>query len=108
MREIKFIILRDNNGRLRHFFSDWKHHTTIARDNGFDYSQVIEAGILLDGQVFILECLDSKHLHKTNKFIGGTDYQDIRLNTLARDMFLKGREAESRYSYNVIGLGEGD
>ena len=106
MTEIKFIILRDKLGRLRHFKSEWLHHYTIASDNGFCSSDIIECGIFLDRQLFILECIDLKHLEKnTDKYIMASDYQDLRLAS-----YSKGREAESRYLYRSkeFCLKEGD
>jgi hypothetical protein len=107
MSEIKFVILRDNQGRLRHFKSDWKHHTTIAKDNGFDYSDVVEAGLFLDKRLYILESVYLEHLRRRAvNYIGNrlNDYQDIRLTA-----WLKGRTLESQlyYSKEPI-LKEGD
>jgi len=109
MREIKYIIVRDRiTGRLRHFKSDWLHHYTIARDNGFDSSEILEAGIVLDCKLFILECIILKHLERRKeKFILGNEYQDIRLSK-----WLQRRELESQLYYNrakaVYILPEGD
>jgi hypothetical protein len=107
MQEIKFIILRDKTGHLRHFKSDWLHHYTLARDNGFNSEDILEAGIILDNHLFILECQLLKHLdRRRNKFILGNDYQDIRLT-----QWLKGRELESQLYYSKARIGvlpEGD
>lgn len=102
--ENKFIITKDG----KHFKSDWKHHYTIARDNGYNVSDIIEAGIILDKEMFILECQKEAHLLKhQEKYIGNAlnKYQDKRLAS-----WLKGRELESQlyYSKSVIGLREGD
>lgn len=108
--EIKFIIVKDkNNGRLTSFKSSWLHHQTIARDNGFDEREIIEAGLILDGDLFILECQNLEHLkHRANRYIGNrlNDYQDLRLTS-----WLKGRELESQLYYTKQALGtlrEGD
>lgn len=103
MKEIKFIILRDKQGKLRHFKSDFLQHYTLARDNGFDSDKILESGIILEGRIFILDCIIQAHLSKTNKFILGNNYQDIKL-----EVYNKSREAESRYLYQYAGLKEGD
>jgi hypothetical protein len=109
MREIKYIIVRDRiTGRLRHFKSDWLHHYTIARDNGFDPSEILESGLFLDTQFYILDCILLKHLERKERYYIGNNlnyYQETRLK-----QFLKGRELESQYYYNkqAVGLREGD
>ena len=107
MRELKFIILKDKQGKLRHYTSDFLHHSTIARDNGYNEQDIIEAGLFLDSQLYILESQNQNHLIKqANKYIGNrlNFYQDKRLKS-----FLKGRELESQlyYSKEPI-LKEGD
>jgi hypothetical protein len=103
MTEIKYIIVRDKtSGHLRHFKSDWLYHYTLARDKGFDSSDIIEAGILLDKKLFILECIIASHFKKASyKFIINTNYQDLRL-----EAYNKGRESESLYSYGYIKEGD--
>ena len=102
MREIKFIIVRDKvSGHLRHFKSEWLSHYTLARDNGFNSSDIIEAGLILDKNLYILECIILNHLYKTKKFILGNNYQDIRI-----EAYNKGRETESLYSYGYIKEGD--
>jgi hypothetical protein len=108
MREIKYIIVRDKiNNKIRHFKSEWLHHYTIGRDNGYDSNEILEAGIVLEGTLFILECKILEHLRRiAGKYIGNSLYQDIRLA-----QWLKGRELESSlyYTKKPIGvLGEGD
>jgi hypothetical protein len=102
MREIKYIILKDNQGKLRHFKSDFTSHYCLAENNGYDSSKIILCGVILDGKTFILECQDLEHLYKrSNRFIGGNDYQDIRLKA-----FFRGRELESLYSYGIVREGD--
>jgi hypothetical protein len=109
MREIKYIIVKDKlSGKLKKYCSDYLHHETIARDNGYNSSDIIEAGLFLDRRCYILECQDYKHLERRkNHYIGNclNLYQDLRLA-----YWLKGRELESQLYYNkkVIGLREGD
>ena len=108
LNEIKYIIVRDKKtGHLRHFKSDFLYHYTIARDNGFESNDILEAGIILDKELFILECIITEHLkRRNNKFILGTDYQDVKLTK-----WLQGRAIESQlyYSKNRRGvLPEGD
>jgi hypothetical protein len=109
MREIKYIIVRDRiTGRLRHFKSDWLHHYTIARDNGFAPSEILESGLFLDSTMYILDCILLTHLkHKEDNFIGNrlNFYQDKKL-----EAWLRGRELESQLYYDkkAIGLREGD
>jgi hypothetical protein len=96
MKEIKYIILRDKKtGHLRHFKSDYLHHYTIARDNGYNSEDILEAGIFLDKHIYILECIILSHLNRRKeKFVFSSIYQDIRLNT-----WIKGRELESQVYY---------
>jgi hypothetical protein len=98
MREIKYIIIRDKAGRLHHFKSDYLHHYTLARDKGFNSSDIIEAGLFLEGHLYILESIYLEHLKKrAEHYIGNNlnGYQDIRLQS-----FLKGRELESFLYYS--------
>lgn len=99
--EVKYIVVRDKKtNRMKNFKSDWLHHGTIARDNGFESKDILECGIILDKQLFILECKDEKHLQKRNNiYIGGrlNDYQDMRLRN-----WLKGRELESWAYYHKL------
>jgi hypothetical protein len=102
--EVKFIITKDG----KHFKSDWLHHQTIARDNGYSEKDVIEAGMILDGQMFIIECNNQKHIGKhSDRYIGNAlvNYSNERLIS-----WMRGRELESQlyYSKNTIGLREGD
>ena len=107
LNEIKYIIVRDKlNNRLRHFKSDYLHHYTLARDNGFDSSDILEAGLFLEGDIYILECIYLDHLKKKeNRFIGNrlNFYQDNRLKA-----WLKGRELESNLYYSKSILKDGD
>jgi len=108
-REIKFIIVRDRiTNRLHHFKSDWLHHYTIARDNGYDSHEVLEAGLFLAGHKYILECVYIEHLKKQELFYIGNQlnfYHDLRLQN-----WLKSRQLESQlyYSKRPVGLREGD
>jgi len=99
LREIKYIIVKDKKtGRARRFCSEWLHHFTIARDNGYEPGDIIEAGLFLDRRCYILECQDLKHLERrAGWYIGNrlNDYQDIRLVN-----WLKGRELESSLYYS--------
>lgn len=102
--ETKFIITKDG----KHFKSDWLHHYTIARDNGYSERDILECGMFLDGTMFILECQKELHLFKhKNNYIGNAlnQYQDKKLAN-----WLKGRELESQlyYTKKAIGLREGD
>jgi hypothetical protein len=106
--ETKYIIVKDKNGSLRHFKSDWLHHETIARDNGYSFKDILECGIFLDKRLYIMECQSELHLRKKSGFYVGNQlnlYQDERLAS-----WLKGRELESMIYYNkkAIGLREGD
>lgn len=108
LNEIKYIIVKDKvRGFLRHYKSDWLHHETIARDKGYNSSDIIEAGLFLEGRLYILEGISQEHLKKrAEHYIGNrlNFYQDLRLQS-----FLKGRELESNlyYSKEPI-LREGD
>jgi hypothetical protein len=107
LKEIKYIIVKDKQGFLRHYKSDWLHHETIARDNGYNSSDIIEAGLFLEGHLYILESQSQSHLKKrANNYIGNrlNVYQDLRLAN-----WLRGRELESSlyYSKEAI-LKEGD
>jgi hypothetical protein len=108
-QEIKFIIVRDRiTGKLHHFKSDWLHHYTIAHDNGYDSSEILEAGLFLSGQMYILECILLQHLKNKERYYIGNRlnfYHDIRLEN-----WLKARALESQlyYSKKPVGLREGD
>ena len=96
--EIKYIIVKDKAGRLHHFKSNWLHHYTIARDNGYNEDQVIESGLFLDKHLYILECEGRAHLVKhSREYIGNclNFYQDIKLKS-----WLAGRELESSLYYS--------
>ena len=112
MREIKFIIVRDNLGILRHFKSDILHHTQIAREHNFISDSIIEQGIFIDKHLFILDSQSQSHLIKhLRHYIGNVLYNlnpncfDIKLKN-----WLRGRELESQFYYKrePIGLREGD
>ena len=106
MKEIKFIIVRNKAGHLVHLKSDWLHHETIARDNGYSAKEILESGIFLDSSMFIVECVNQRHIErKKDMYVGNCAYQDIRLNS-----WLKGRELESQlyFSKERVGLREGD
>jgi len=108
MAEIKYIIVKNKNGQLRHLKSDWLHHFTIARDNGYLECDIIECVIFLDKKNFILECSDKKHLERRlNRYIGIrlNEYQENKL-----ELWLKGRELESQlfYKKQKIGIRDGD
>jgi hypothetical protein len=106
IREIKYIIVKDKQGILRHFKSNWLGHYTIARDNNYEPGEIIEQGIFLDSQLYILECISQEHLIKRpGHYIGNklNFYQDIRLK-----QWLKGRELESQLYYNKGIIKEGD
>lgn len=105
--EIKYVIIKDRN-KLRHIKSNWQHHYTMARDRGYSEKDIVECGMFLDNQMFILDCVDEKHLLKHRRaYVGNAlnDYQDMKLVS-----WLKGRELETNlyYSKKVIGLREGD
>jgi len=103
MTETKFIIVKDRvTGFLRHYKSDWLSHETIARDNDYDYREIIEAGIFIEGKLFIFDCIDSNH--KDKKF---NNLIDNRLNYYSNS-WIKAREAESLSMYKYTGLKEGD
>lgn len=108
LNEIKFIIIKDKAGRLHHLKSEWLHHYTIARDNGYDTRQILEAGLFLDNQLYILECENLEHLKKhSREYIGNrlNFYHDLKLQK-----WLRGRELESQvyYKQKPVGLREGD
>jgi hypothetical protein len=106
-REIKYIIVRDKiTGRIRHFKSDYLHHLTIGRDNGYSERDILEAGLFLDKELYILECISQEHLNKrAEHYIGNrlNLYQDLRLKN-----WLKSRELESSLYYSKGILREGD
>jgi fructosamine-3-kinase len=108
--EKKYIIVKDKiSNRLKHFKSEFLHHSTIARDNGYNSSDIIEAGLFLDKTFYILESINLKHIlkHKSH-YIGNrlNEYHDLRLEN-----WLKSRELESQLYYSkkaIKTLPEGD
>jgi len=95
----KFIIYR-RNGKLRAFrFPSCNSHYNFARDNGLSESDVIETGLFVESHISVLECKNSLHLQKARgKSFNLNEYHNLR----------QAREAESRYSYRLTGLPEGD
>lgn len=96
---IKYIIaIKDN--KIKHYKSDYLSHNDIASDKGIIYyNQIIERGIIEDNQCYIIECDNTRHFDKK-------DYQN---KLYVRDFLnFKSREVESRYSYKLSGLKEGD
>jgi hypothetical protein len=104
-QEIKYIIVRDKKtNRLHHFKSDYLHHFSIARGNGYDSPDILEAGLFLEGHLYILESVYLKHLEKKQDFYIGNRlnfYHDLRLQT-----FLRGRELESQLYYSKKPAGQ--
>jgi hypothetical protein len=109
-REIKFIIVRDKkNNSLHHFKSDYLHHYELARASGYDSPDILEAGLFLEGQKYILESIYLEHLKKRENFYIGNRlqfYGDKKLEN-----WLKARELESGLYYSkkaIFGLPGGD
>jgi len=108
MTETKFIITKD----LRHFKSDYLHHSQIARARGYTPDDILETGVIIDTKIFILET-EPEHLRKhLDRYIGNVLYSlnpncfDIKLKE-----WLRGRELESQLYYSKRPLGilkEGD
>lgn len=97
-KEIKYIIVKDKIGHLKHFKSDFLHHETIARDNGIDSRAVIECGLFLEGHLYILECESQEHLQRrAGRYIGNrlNYYHDLRL-----EAWLRARTLESNLYYS--------
>jgi hypothetical protein len=96
----KFIIAI-KQGKLKHFKSEWENHDDIARHNNIDtWDEVIETGIIQEGQILLLDCKQQKHWHKRQS------RDDLLWESSWR--MSKAREAESLYSYRYAGLREGD
>jgi len=111
MKELKYIITKD----LKHFKSNTLHHWELARARGYNPQDIIEAGIFIDSQLFILEGTNQAHLlkHKTiylGNVLNDKEAENTALNKLAVN-WLKGRELESQLYYSKRPLGilkEGD
>jgi hypothetical protein len=106
-RETKFIIVKDKaSNQLRHFKSPCLHHYDIARANGYDSPDIIESGLFLEGQKYILDCIILEHLkNRENFYIGNrlNFYGDIKLAN-----WLKSRELESGLYWGIKPIREGD
>ena len=102
MREQKYIITY-KNGKLRHFKSDWLHHQTIARDNGYSEREIIEAGVLLDGKPFIFDCVERRHKERRRDRLIGDRAVDLSFNVRS---YLKARQVESLYFYGIVREGD--
>ena len=103
MIEKKYIITKD----LKHFKSETSDHFYIAKNNGYDITDVIETGLFVDGKIHILECYNQKHLEKikhTDRFIAN-DVNDF-LNELTNRRILKARQAETLYKYGYTRQGD--
>jgi hypothetical protein len=110
MKELKYIITKD----LKHFKSDTLHHYEIAKANNYNPDSIIESGLFIDKQLFILESINQAHLlkHKTiylGNVLNDREAEGKALNLLATQ-WLRGRELESQlyYSKRAVGLKEGD
>ena len=111
MEDVKFIIVKDKQNKLRHYKSDIYDHYHIAKLNGYDVKELLETGMIIDKTFYILECYNDNHRKKiteNKKFIAN----DVNkyLEELTNYRILKAREMESRYMYdkNSVGLKEGD
>lgn len=92
----KFIIVK-KNGKLKKI-KGYETHENIAFDNGYNYfSDVIETGIIDNGNIFFVECRDKKHLAKRQ-------YQ----KELFDPCLIRARATETFYRYNVYTIKEGD
>jgi len=115
IKEYKYIIVKGDAGRLYHFKSDILHHWELARGRGYDIADILESGLFISGQIFILECNNREHLLKHKGIYLGNILQDREaegeaLNLLATQ-WLKSRTLESAYYYTLKPagqLGEGD
>jgi hypothetical protein len=112
-KEIKYIIVRDRQtNKLRHFKDNFYHHCIIAQNNGYDSSEILEAGIFLFGRLHILESVYIKHLEKKQDFYVGNILSQNFLKGKYQELenFLKGRQLESQlyYSKRPVGLRDGD
>jgi len=102
-KETKYIIIKNSKGFLRHYKSNVLHHNQLARCKGYNSLDILEAGLYLEGKLYILDCIDNKHLLKHSwEYIGN------RLDDILLKEFLKGRELESQLYYSKGILREGD
>jgi len=108
MNEYKFIITKD----LRHFKSDILHHYDIAINNGYDFTDILESGLFIEGQIFILESQNRKHLLKHKGIYLGNILQDSQSEgevlRLLASSWLRGRALESQLYYSKGIIREGD
>jgi hypothetical protein len=92
----KFIIIK-KAGHYKHI-KGYNSHEAITYDNGFNYyNDVIETGIIDNGNIFFIECRDKKHLAKREYTRGLFDPGIIRA-----------RAAETYYIYNLGQYKTGD
>jgi len=104
-QEKKYIIVRDKKtNRLHHYKSDCLHHYELSRAVGYDSQDILEAGLFLEGKLYILESVYLKHLEKKQDFYIGNRlnfYHDLRLQS-----WLKSRELESQLYYSKKPAGQ--
>jgi hypothetical protein len=92
----KFVIVR-REGKLKHL-KGYDSHENIANDRGYSYyNDVIETGIIDNGNIFFVECRDKKHIVKRQ-------YQ----KELFDSSLIRARATESYYKYNIYSIKEGD
>ena len=90
----KFIILKIN-GHYKHI-KGYNSHEAIVFDNGYNYfSDVIETGIIDNGNIFFIECRDKKHLARREYNKGLFD-----------PSILRARATETLYNYGYIRQGD--
>jgi len=109
MRDIKFIITKDH----KHFKSESQDHYIIAKHNGYEPSDIIEAGLVIDNKFYILECYEPSHKAKIEHFNSNLKagiWQDVNKysNELTAYRVLKARECENNIKYAFAGLKQGD
>ncbi len=92
---------------LRHYKSETKDHDIIARDAGVDCSKIVEKGIIIDGQVMVLESKNEKHNVKVQHSIKGTLQYVLEWAVKENDWKLANKVRPGN-SYNVGGMREGD
>jgi len=93
-RELKYIIYKRYNRIGKFKIPCGYNHYEFSRDNGLSYNDIIEIGLIVDGQVIILECKDLKHRQKR------IDKTSIDKNTY------RAREIESLYLYGYTKQGD--
>ncbi len=77
-----------------------RDHWSIQRDAGYQIADVVETGVIIDGQIIIMDCQVPAHAERRAARVVDN------LNQYNRDRILRAREAETRLLYRITPDGD--